>query len=99
MFRNVHRCDANAAENTILSCNANNCYDFAVKHVHERPSDPLVWTEDEGWFQTWQKDQKKPLPNDQRTPQDVAYAVAQWFAIGGAAHNYYVSNSYLSVVM
>ncbi|CAI5704049.1 hypothetical protein KXD40_002409 [Peronospora effusa] len=83
-------CDANAAENTILSCNADNCFDFAVTNVHDRPSDPLVWTEDEGWFQTWQKGKKRPLPNDQRTPQDVAYAVAQWFAIGGAAHNYYM---------
>ncbi|CAI5708192.1 unnamed protein product [Peronospora destructor] len=49
--------NANAAENTILSCDANNCFDFA-------------------------KGKKRPLPNDQRTPQDVAYAVAQWFAIG-----------------
>ncbi|POM60369.1 Beta-galactosidase [Phytophthora palmivora] len=83
-------CYANAADNTILSCNDNDCVDFAVKHVKERPSDPLVWTEDEGWFQTWQKDKKNPLPNDQRTPEDVAYAVARWFAVGGAAHNYYM---------
>lgn len=83
-------CYANAAENTILSCNDNDCVDFAVKHVKERPADPLVWTEDEGWFQTWQKDRKNPLPNDQRTPEDVAYAVARWFAVGGAAHNYYM---------
>ncbi|KAL4163838.1 hypothetical protein KRP22_005265 [Phytophthora ramorum] len=83
-------CYANAAENTILSCNDNDCVDFAVKHVKERPSDPLVWTEDEGWFQTWQKNKKNPLPNDQRTPEDMAYAVARWFAVGGAAHNYYM---------
>ncbi|KAI9996258.1 hypothetical protein PInf_013641 [Phytophthora infestans] len=83
-------CYANAAENTILSCNDDDCVDFAVKHVKERPSDPLVWTEDEGWFQTWQKDKKNPLPNDQRSPEDVAYAVARWFAVGGAAHNYYM---------
>uniref|UniRef100_H3HE36 Beta-galactosidase n=1 Tax=Phytophthora ramorum TaxID=164328 RepID=H3HE36_PHYRM len=83
-------CYANAAENTILSCNDNDCVDFAVKHVKERPSDPLVWTEDEGWFQTWQKNKNNPLPNDQRTPEDMAYAVARWFAVGGAAHNYYM---------
>ncbi|KAK1936634.1 Beta-galactosidase 8 [Phytophthora citrophthora] len=83
-------CHANAAENTILSCNANDCVDFAVKQVQERPSDPLVWTEDEGWFQSWQKDKKDPPSNDQRTPEDVAYAVARWFAVGGAAHNYYM---------
>ncbi|KAG7386664.1 Beta-galactosidase 6 [Phytophthora pseudosyringae] len=83
-------CYANAAENTILSCNGNDCVDFAVKNVKERPSDPLVWTEDEGWFQTWQKDKKNPLPNDQRTPEDMAYAIARWFAVGGAAHNYYM---------
>ncbi|CAH0514779.1 unnamed protein product [Peronospora belbahrii] len=51
-------CYANAAKNTILTCNGNDCVDFAIKHVKERPSDPLVWTEDEGWFQTWQKDRK-----------------------------------------
>ncbi|TDH69273.1 hypothetical protein CCR75_002881 [Bremia lactucae] len=83
-------CYANAAENTILSCNDNDCVDFAVKLVKERPSDPLVWTEDEGWFQTWQKDKLRPLPNDERSPKDVAYAVARWFAVGGAVHNYYM---------
>ncbi|KAI9908117.1 hypothetical protein PsorP6_016682 [Peronosclerospora sorghi] len=83
-------CYANAAENTILSCNDNDCVDFAIKHVKERPSDPLVWTEDEGWYQTWQTDTKNLLPKDQRTPEDVAYAVARWFAIGGASHNYYM---------
>ncbi|GMF33126.1 unnamed protein product [Phytophthora lilii] len=83
-------CYANAAENTILSCNDNDCVDFAVKHVKERPSDPLVWTEDEGWFQTWAKDKASPLPNDQRSAEEMAYAVARWFAIGGAAHNYYM---------
>ena len=61
-----------------------------MTHVKDRPSDPLVWTEDEGWYQTWQKDKKNPLPGDQRTAEDVAYAVARWFAIGGATHNYYV---------
>ncbi|GMF55851.1 unnamed protein product [Phytophthora fragariaefolia] len=89
----VIRCYANAAENTILSCNDNDCVDFAVKHVKDRPSDPLVWTEDEGWFQTWAKNKKNPLPNDQRTAQDMAYAVSRWFAVGGAAHNYYVAAS------
>ncbi|KAE9345752.1 Beta-galactosidase 11 [Phytophthora fragariae] len=83
-------CYANAAENTILSCNDNDCVDFAVKHVKERPSDPLVWTEDEGWFQTWAEEKEKPLPNDQRTAEDMAYAVARWFAVGGASHNYYM---------
>ncbi|KAL3669549.1 hypothetical protein V7S43_004936 [Phytophthora oleae] len=83
-------CHANAAENTILSCNNNDCVEFAVKNVQERPSDPLVWTEDEGWFQSWQKDKKDPPSDDQRTPEDVAYAVARWFAVGGAAHNYYM---------
>ncbi|KAL7693572.1 putative target SNARE coiled-coil domain, glycoside hydrolase, family 35, syntaxin [Plasmopara halstedii] len=83
-------CHANAAENTILSCNDNDCVEFAVNNVKNRPSDPLVWTEDEGWFQTWQKDKERPLPNDQRSPEDVAYAVARWFAVGGAVHNYYM---------
>lgn len=67
--------------------------------MKERPSDPLVWTEDEGWFQTWAKDKKNPLPNDQRTAEDMAYAVARWFAVGGAAHNYYVRTIRFLVTM
>ncbi|KAG7400530.1 Beta-galactosidase 6 [Phytophthora boehmeriae] len=83
-------CYANAANNTILSCNDNDCVDFAQKLVKERPSDPFVWTEDEGWFETWGKDKSNPLPSDQRTAEDMAYAIARWFAVGGAAHNYYM---------
>ncbi|RLN57031.1 hypothetical protein BBJ29_001361 [Phytophthora kernoviae] len=83
-------CYANAANNTVLSCNGNDCVDFAKKLVKERPSDPLVWTEDEGWFETWSKDKSNPLPSDQRTAENMAYAVARWFAVGGAVHNYYM---------
>ncbi|RLN89684.1 hypothetical protein BBJ28_00004645 [Nothophytophthora sp. Chile5] len=78
-----------AANNTILTCNGNDCVEFAQKQVQDRSSEPLIWTEDEGWFETW-SERPNHLPDDQRTPEDVAYAVARWFAVGGAAHNYYV---------
>lgn len=31
------------------------------------------------------------MQSDQRPASEVAYSVARWFAVGGAAQNYYVS--------
>jgi hypothetical protein len=91
-------CNGKAASNTILACNGNDCYRFAVNETRDRPNEPLLWTENEGWFQKWAEnpDEEPPqnidmTPNDNRTAQDVAYSVARWFAIGGAHQNYYVS--------
>ena len=100
-------CNGKAANNTILACNGNDCLRFAEREIVERPHEPLMWTENEGWFQKWAPEppKKNPPPvnmglgpdnidmqqNDKRTAEEVAYAVARYFAIGAAHQNYYVS--------
>ncbi|TMW60185.1 hypothetical protein Poli38472_000227 [Pythium oligandrum] len=85
-------CNGKAADNTILACNGNDCVDFALKQSEERPSEPFMWTENEGWYQKWGVDPENEHSeqNSNRDPKEVAYAIARWFAIGGAHHNYYM---------
>ena len=82
-------CNGKSANNTVNTCNGNDCANYAEKHAHMFPGQPLAWTEDEGWFEEWDK-----TPNatdyDNRTPQDMAAAILKWFARGGAHHNYYM---------
>lgn len=37
-----------------------------------------------GWFQTW------GTPRPTRPVEDIAYAVARWYAVGGTLQNYYM---------
>ena len=81
-------CNGYSANNTISTYNGNDGSSFAESHLHDFPGQPLVWTEDEGWFQEWDK---QPLTGwDNRTPQDMAHVVMKWFARGAAHHNYYM---------
>eukprot|EP00730_Choanoeca_flexa_P008508 TRINITY_DN12498_c0_g2_i8.p1 TRINITY_DN12498_c0_g2~~TRINITY_DN12498_c0_g2_i8.p1 ORF type:complete len:877 (+),score=175.89 TRINITY_DN12498_c0_g2_i8:2-2632(+) len=48
------------------------------------PNQPLVWTEDQGWFDEWGVAQRV------RDPRDQAYGIARWLAYGGAYHNFYM---------
>lgn len=92
-------CNGKAASNTILTCNANDCIDFAHSQVKDRPDEPLMWTEDEGWYQQWEHRPKPGLVPENtvkenwedRDPEEISYAIARWFAVGAAHHNYYVS--------
>ena len=82
-------CSGYSASNTINACNADDCTEYAQYHAKDHPGQPLVWTEDEGWFQEW--DRKPMLPSyDDRPPEDMAFVLARWFARGGAHHNYYM---------
>ena len=81
-------CNGFSAANTINTFNGNDGSVYAEAHSKSYPGQPLVWTEDEGWFQEWDRE---PLTGrDNRTPQDMAYVVMKWFARGGAHHNYYM---------
>ncbi len=81
-------CNGRSAPNTINTCNEFDCTEYAENHAHKFPGQPLAWTENEGWFQEWGK--VPGSERDLRTPEDVAYTVARWFARGGAHHNYYM---------
>ena len=81
-------CNGYSAPNTINTFNGNDGTVYADEHSKNFPGQPLAWTENEGWFQEWDR---QPLTGrDDRTPQDMAYVVMKWFARGGAHHNYYM---------
>jgi len=41
-------CNGDSANNTINTCNGNDCTTYAEKHGKIYPGQPLVWTENEG---------------------------------------------------
>ena len=79
-------CNGLAADSTIETCNACNCLDngWIDQHNQNDPNKPMIFTENEGWYQKW----GDPLAI--RTTSDLAYSVAEWFAAGGAYHAYYM---------
>lgn len=81
-------CNGESADNTINTCNGNDCEQYAEQHAEKYPGKPLAWTENEGWYQEWDK---QPLTShDNRSASDMAYVIMKWFARGGAHHNYYM---------
>ncbi|CAF0798310.1 unnamed protein product [Adineta ricciae] len=79
-------CNGHAANSTIETCNSCNCLDdgWIDRHRHDFPDKPMLFTENEGWFQPWGEAVAI------RTTTDVAYSVAEWFAGGGSYHSYYM---------
>ena len=81
-------CNGHSASNMINTCNGDDCTTYAENHAKSFPGQPLAWTENEGWYQEWDK---VPLtPWDDRSPEDISQAIMRWFARGGAHHNYYM---------
>jgi len=81
-------CNGLSANNTINTCNGNDCQKYADNHAKKYPSgQPLAWTEDEGWFQEWSVSYNGWAD---RTPEDMANVILAWFARGGSHHNYYM---------
>ena len=79
-------CNGHSANSTIETCNSCNCQEdgWMDRHRQSSPSTPMLFTENEGWFQPW---------GDAvaiRTPDDLGRSVAEWFAYGGAYHAYYM---------
>ncbi|KAJ6421070.1 hypothetical protein OIU84_028446 [Salix udensis] len=57
------------------------CSDLSPKS----DSTPKIWTENwSGWFKTWGS------RDPHRTAEDLAFAVARFYQLGGAAQNYYM---------
>ncbi|CAD5194786.1 unnamed protein product [Musa acuminata subsp. malaccensis] len=72
---------ADAPSPMINTCNGFYCHKFKPN----RPSIPKMWTENwTGWFKGWGESQPH------RPVEDVAYAVANFFASGGTFQNYYM---------
>ncbi len=79
-------CNGVVANSTIETCNGFNCFDngWMDQHRHYHPDQPLMFTENWGWFQAWGQGVYY------RSPEDLSYSVAEWFADGGAYHAYYM---------
>ncbi|CAF1034774.1 unnamed protein product [Rotaria sordida] len=79
-------CNGHAANSTIETCNSCNCLDdgWIDNHRKYSPDKPMLFTENEGWFQQWGE------AIAIRKTSDIAYSVASWFAAGGAYHAYYM---------
>jgi len=81
-------CHGLSANNTINTCNGNDCQKYADNHAKKYPAgQPLAWTENEGWFQEWSVSYNGWAD---RTPEDMANVILAWFARGGSHHNYYM---------
>jgi len=79
-------CKGHSANSTIETCNSCNCFDdgWIDRHQQYYSNQPMMFTENEGWFQGWGH------AVNIRLPSDLTYSVAEWFAGGGAYHAYYM---------
>ncbi|KAI3448782.1 hypothetical protein Pfo_005447 [Paulownia fortunei] len=58
---------------------------YCDQHYPSNPNAPKIWTENwTGWFNEWGGG------DPHRTAEDVAYAVARFFQLGGTVQNYYM---------
>lgn len=88
-------CNGETANNTINTCNGNDCSNFLENHGQSGRilvDQPALWTENEGGFQTWGG---APPPGKEpyfwgRSMADQALSVMKWFARGGSHMNYYM---------
>ncbi|KAI9031505.1 glycosyl hydrolases family 35-domain-containing protein [Hyaloraphidium curvatum] len=78
-------CAQDNREDVMNTCNGFYCDQWINGHRARHPHQPPIWTEAwSGWFQKW--GEPKPV----RPAEDLAFAVARWFAYGGAGINYYM---------
>ena len=58
--------------------------EFFQKLWSGNPTQPAVWTEDQGWFDIW------GMAHRVRSTSDQLYGMARFFAHGGSYHNFYM---------
>ncbi len=73
-------CGVLAANSTIETCNSCNCFASGWMDNHRKnyPDKPMIYTENEEWFQQWGH------AHAIRETSDLVYSVATWFAAGDA---------------
>jgi hypothetical protein len=73
------------APGTIETINAFYAHRELDDYFARYPDKPALWTEHwPGWYDLW------GYPHNRRTPENVAYAAARFFAAGGTGMNYYM---------
>ena len=91
----ITMCNGETASTAINTCNGNDCSPFLERHGQNGKvlvSQPALWTENEGGFQTWGG---APPPGKEpyfwgKPIADQTNFVMQWFARGGSHMNYYM---------
>ena len=91
----ITMCNGETASGTINTCNGNDCTSYLEQHGQNGKvllSQPALWTENEGGFQTWGG---APPPGKEpyfwgRSIGDQALSIMKWFARGGSHMNYYM---------
>ena len=74
-----------AAEGAIETINGFMGQEHIEKFFKNHPGQPALWTENwPSWYDTF------GYPHHVRTPQNIAYGVAKFFAMGGTGVNYYM---------
>jgi len=74
-----------AAQGVIETINGFYAHEQLGRHFEQHPDQPALWTEHwPGWYDTF------GYPHHVRAAEDVAYAVARFFAAGGTGMNYYM---------
>ena len=79
-------CNGQSANNTINTCNGNDCAGFIESNGQSGRiliDQPAMWTENEGWFESWGDNTHPEGTYSDRSPEDMAFVVARWFARGG----------------
>lgn len=76
---------SDADKGSISTINGFYGHDHLDNHFKVYPDQPPIWTEHwTAWYDTWGDAQRV------RPAEDVAYALARFFAAGGAGNNYYM---------
>jgi hypothetical protein len=57
---------------------------FVKGQQQQNPGQPVMWTEDQGWFDQWGMGQRV------RISSDILYGVARFVSYGGTHHNFYM---------
>ena len=91
----ITMCNGATASSTINTCNGQDCSSYLEQHGQNGKvllSQPGLWTENEGGFQTWGG---APPPGKEpyfwgRSIGDQSLSVMKWFARGGSHMNYYM---------
>lgn len=74
-----------SAPGAIETINAFYGHEHIEQHRRKHPDQPALWTEAwTGWYDTW------GYAHHRRSPEDMAYGAARFFAAGGTGINYYM---------
>lgn len=74
-----------AADGVVETINSFYAHELVDSHRENHPEQPPIWTECwTGWYDVW------GTPHHTRPVADLLYAVARFFAVGGAGINYYM---------